>query len=68
MKKVPSKWTKRMFLSASWYALTFGDEDVRRRVAYDLHDILLFGFEFWKGGEFGQYCVDYTQYSTDMFK
>lgn len=68
MKRLPSKWTKRMFLSASWYALMDADDDVRRRVANDLHDVLLHGFSFWKNGDANQYSVDYTKYNADLFK
>lgn len=68
MKKVPSKWTKQMFLSASWYALMYAGADVRRIIAHDLHDVLLFGFAYWKNCDFGEYSVDYTKYKTDLFK
>lgn len=68
MKKIPSKWTKQMFLSASWYALLNADDDVRRIVASDLHDVILFGFTYWKQKDFDQYSIDYTKYCTDLFK
>ena len=67
-KRIPSKWTKSMFLSASWYAMMYADDVTRSNIAHDLHDILLFGFSFWKNGEFGKYSVDYTKYKTDMFQ
>lgn len=69
MRKIPSKWTKRMFLSASFYALqNSGDPNVLRKIADDLHDVLLFGFDYWKQGEFDEFSVNYRQYSTDLFK
>ncbi len=66
-RKIPSGWTKKMFLSASFYAMTDADVNVRYGVAHDLHDIALFGFWFWRNLEFGEYSVDYTKYKTDLF-
>lgn len=67
MKKIPSEWTKKMFLSASWYALMYGDADTRHLVGLDLHDIALYGFSNWRNGESGKYSVDYTKFKTDLF-
>lgn len=56
-----------MFLSASFYAMLYGDSDVIRYVANDLHDVLVFGFAVWKNGEYDGKGIDYTKYSTDLF-
>lgn len=67
MKKIPSEWTKQKFLSASLYALMYGDADTRFSVSLDLHDIALYGFSSWRNGESGKYSVDYTKFNTNLF-
>lgn len=68
MKRVPSNWTLKMFLSAAQYGLHDDDPVVSKRVARDLHDILFFTFTYWKNLPFKSNSVDYRKYNTELYK
>lgn len=68
MKRIPSNWTKKMFLSASWHALRSADVNVRVIAAFDLHDIALVGFTNWRNCDKTSYSIDYTKFDTDLYK